>query len=176
MSIPLVGRVESTVTGPLPGGLQDHSAPERCPSGVSGSHEIILEDGGWRGWCFVWGFPHCPSHAGSRPAPTPPAHVGPPSTLHLTPLITQHHPLQCRLGSLLPGSGSAECGSCWVGSWSGRTRSDSVVCSPRTAGPSGLGQPCVSAFHVLTHSLLRAGAWTPTRFAVTVRSCGWQTC
>lgn len=57
---------------------------------------------------------------------------------------SQHHPLLCRLGPLLPGSGSAECGSRQLGSWSGRTRSDPTVCSPRATGPSGLGQPCAS--------------------------------
>lgn len=34
LPVPL-GRAVSTFTGPLPAGLQDRSAPERCPSGVS---------------------------------------------------------------------------------------------------------------------------------------------
>ena len=35
------------------------------------------------------------SHTGSRPAPPPPAHVGPASTLHLTPLIALSTTLYC---------------------------------------------------------------------------------
>lgn len=41
------------------------------------------------------GVPTLPPHTGSRPAPTPPAHVGPASTLHLAPSIALGSALHC---------------------------------------------------------------------------------
>lgn len=149
----LLGGLCPLFHGLLPAGLQDRLALRGAPWGVGHVRQSRKTGRG-----AAWGFPTLPL----TQAPVLPRLLARPTWpcvhLHLAPSdASPAPPSTVSLGSLPPAL-VLPMWSRRVASWSGRTCSDAVVCSPHTAVRSGLGRPCV---HVprLTRGLL-AGAWT----------------